>query len=385
MKIAILHSGDMKTVSLGGVDQYIKSLIAFSNNSEITVFGTTMIGEHTLGRAYNQEYCGKKYTFIPISDNKRKPLSAYYLFREIFWVRKLGQYDCIYAQRTEYSLPFLFSKNKHKLIQMIHGSSKYSEIGFGKSLAKIHLLMEKKAISVAAYTFIILNRKEYGVPYYQERYIKYANRIKYGKNLIDTGLYYKSDKLSSRKEFNICEDEIIILFSGRLEHNPKRILLLPCICKELLSRNYNIKFYILGDGSDRNNLENLIEQLSVVDNFVIKGYIDDPHIIAKYNHVSDIAINLSMFEGTCTSVLESLACGVPIVSTDVGDIHECLFNNENGIIIPNSSDSEIVENAVAAIEAIINKKPVMNDIFMKYSGDCVIKELKRFIEQNIMG
>ena len=84
------------------------------------------------------------------------------------------------------------------------------------------------------------------------------------------------------------------------------------------------------------------------------------------------------FEGTCTSILESLACGIPVVSTDVGDIHECLRNGYNGCIIKNDETSIIDEAAEVIINILENGIP-MDDVYLKYSGDRVVQELKQYI------
>ena len=380
MKIAVLHSGDLQEVSLGGVDRYIKSLILFAENNEITVFGTTVVGKEEIGKPVKRNYCGKEYTFVPISDNRRRPLSVYYMLNEMKWVAELGKFDCIYAQRTEYSIPFLFSRNKKKLIQMIHGSSKYSEVGFGKKLAFFHLIMEKIAISIAKYTFIILNRPEFGVPYYQEKYPKYKNRIYYGKNPIDPRIFCKQDKNLVREKYGIDQSDFIVLFCGRVENNPKRVLLLPYICKRLLENGCKAKFLIVGDGTDKAALEQLVEELALKDYFIFTGYENDPYVIAEYNNIADVAINISIFEGTCTSVLESLACGTPVISTDVGDIHECLYDGYNGSIICNDENA-IVEEAANEINRIQKNEIQMDDVYMKYSGDHVIEELKEFVRK----
>ena len=199
MRIAILHSGDLESVSMGGVDRYVKSIIEFMPNADITVFGTGKHGKIVLGRKYKRNYHGKDFEFIPITDDKRRPLSVFYMLKEISYVKELGEYDCIYAQRTEYSIPFMFSKNKKKLIQLIHGSSKYSEIGFGNKMAKVHLLLEKMAIGIAKNTYIILNRDEFGVPYYKEKYPKYADRIRYQRNPINPENYLPADKFKTRE------------------------------------------------------------------------------------------------------------------------------------------------------------------------------------------
>ena len=171
----------------------------------------------------------------------------------------------------------------------------------------------------------------------------------------------------------------IVLFSGRLEDNPKRILLLPQICKRLVDKGDNVHFYVIGDGSDKDRLQEAVNENNVNDYFHLVGYINDPHIIAEYNSMADAAINLSIFEGTCTSILEALACGVPVAATDVGDIRECIFDKSNGIIISNCSEN-IVNDAVDAIQLLLHNKVEMNEVYLKYSGESVVNELKAVIK-----
>lgn len=380
MRIAILHSGDLESVSMGGVDRYVKSIIEFMPNVEITVFGTGKYGEIQLGKKYKRNYHGKDFEFIPITDDKRRPLSVFYMLKEILYVKELGKYDCIYAQRTEYSIPFAFSKNKNKLIQLIHGSSKYSEIGFGHKMAKIHLLLEKLAIGIAKNTYIILNRDEFGAPYYKGKYPKYANRIRYQRNPINPDNFLPTDKCKAREKLGFPSNNKIIVFTGRVVHNPKRVLLFPEICKGLISKGYKYTFVVVGDGSDSRELQNRVRESNIENQFVFPGYIEDTNVIAQYYNASDIAINISMFEGTCTSNLEALATGTPLISTDVGDIKEVLDGIHNGIIVNNYDDeSKIVQDVVSSIIYMTENEIKMDNSFMKYAGTEVAEELRKNI------
>ncbi|WP_305116195.1 glycosyltransferase family 4 protein, partial [Thomasclavelia cocleata] len=115
--------------------------------------------------------------------------------------------------------------------------------------------------------------------------------------------------------------------------------------------------------------------------FFLAGYIDNSKLIAKYYNSSDVVINISIFEGTCTSNLEAIACGIPVISTDVGDIHELIFGNENGIIIPNDIDENIVTNVSNAVLSLSKRQIKMNEIYEKYNGINVIDELKSMISK----
>lgn len=380
MRIAILHSGDLKTISLGGVDRYIKGIILFCADYEITVFGTSAAGEHVIGKRYIKEYCDKKYYFIPIIDDGHYPLSIRYMYRLLRWISRLKEYDCIYAQRTEYSVPFLFSKARNRLIQMIHGSSRYSEIFWGKRKARIHLFFERLGVIAARKTFIILNREEFGVPYYKLRYERYKDRFLYGKNPIDSRIYHPIKKEEARRSISVKNDSKVVLYSGRIENVPKRVNLLPRICKKVKDTYAEITFIVIGDGNDREELIAAINKEGLANNFIIPGYIDDPNIIAKYNASADICINLSMFEGTCTSLLEAIACGTPVLATDVGDVREVVHNGYNGLLVQNDMNEDIIVEAFSSrIIQLLCEGCNMDESVKKYDGAVVIRELKEVI------
>ena len=63
MKIAVLFSGDMESLSLGGIDRYLKSLVSFFEDKEITIFGTGRAGVIKTGKKYKRKYNGKTYYF----------------------------------------------------------------------------------------------------------------------------------------------------------------------------------------------------------------------------------------------------------------------------------------------------------------------------------
>ena len=75
----------------------------------------------------------------------------------------------------------------------------------------------------------------------------------------------------------------------------------------------------------------------------------------------DVNLNISEFEGTCTSSLEAICCRVPVVSKDVWDINFFVNNGINGYVVPNSDSQQIVNNVVDAIIKIKEKQYSIDD------------------------
>ena len=377
MKIAILHSGDLANVSPGGISQYIEKVIKYSDNNTITVFGTIEEGSiMKIGQAYELELCNKKYSFIPVNTNKRSPISIFYFINIFKYFKLLKNYDVIYAQRMEYAIPFVFSSLKKKVVFGIHGSGKYSYLYWGNFIGTIYNWVESLAIKTSQKVIVLLKREEFGLPYYQKKFISSKDKFFYGKVPIDTEIFRKVDKEQARKKYGFFDNDNVILYFGRIDNNPKRVLLIPEIIDKLNKKLPNVKCIIIGDGSDRDKLLNKISVLNLKDNIHVHGKIEHGDKLVELINCSDISLILSTFEGICMSALESLVCGVPVLSTDVGDINEYINNNSNGILIKNISDNEVVKNVVDELEKFfINKNIHINDKYVEYEGERVIKEL----------
>lgn len=376
MRIAILHAGDMESLALGGVDQYIKNIIRDRGEHDIFIYGTSVCDNYILGNAYKINKGGLSYTFIPISDNSKYPLTLYYMIKELQYVNDICTYDVIYCQRIELTLPFFFCKKaKSKLIQIIHGSSSYTTMHWGRWKRLIYELIERVSIQTAKRTFVVLMRDEFGVPYYQKKYKKYREKICYARIPVNTEKFFPQNKMVCREELGLPQEAFIIMYGGRVEHAPKRVLLFPDIIKKLLLDEKNIYFIVIGDGNDLNKLQEKFAQLVPKENYKMMGYIEDRTVLAKYINACDLNINISEFEGTCTSSLEAIACGIPVLSTDVGDIKLFVSENKNGFIIENNNDEQIINDSVSKIKEMMEKGINMTDAFMVYDCQTVTKDL----------
>ncbi len=160
----------------------------------------------------------------------------------------------------------------------------------------------------------------------------------------------------------------------------------------------NVKLVLLGDGIYRMQFEKLSRDLFIESSIIMPGFVNNPHAFIKN---SDLFVFSSIFEGFGNAIIESLACGVPIVSTDcrygpreilapstdqnkiANIIEEC----EYGVIIPPFNYDDIDISLVINKEEIIMAKAIVNllknnSLMEKYSEKGLIYS-RRFDCNNI--
>jgi len=94
--------------------------------------------------------------------------------------------------------------------------------------------------------------------------------------------------------------------------------------REISSFEQRIKFFIVGDGQLRQELENYAENLGIKQDVTFTGWIKDQEKI--YSEL-DIVVLTSLNEGTPVALIEAMAAGRPVISTDVGGVKD-LFNGQ---------------------------------------------------------
>lgn len=127
-----------------------------------------------------------------------------------------------------------------------------------------------------------------------------------------------------------ANEEIISSASiGRMYPEKSIDTIIECI-EILLKKGYKVVHYHAGNGPLRKKLEQLVEEKQLQLNFIFIGEVESVSDFLRDKH---LFLHSSKFEGYPNVLMEAMACGKPIVSTDCGDAKYLVRNGINGFIV----------------------------------------------------
>lgn len=122
----------------------------------------------------------------------------------------------------------------------------------------------------------------------------------------------------------------VILGAGRLVPEKDFTTLIRAFA--LIRKSQQARLVILGDGPERRNIETLVNELGLTDDVQLPGFVENPYQYMKRSSVFALS---SVTEGLPTVLVEALALGVPVVSTDCpSGPREILGNGVFGKLVP---------------------------------------------------
>jgi len=110
--------------------------------------------------------------------------------------------------------------------------------------------------------------------------------------------------------------------------------------QNVLEKRKDVRFYIVGDGSLREELERRVYELGISEWVTFTGFIKD---VEKIEAALDIAVITSRAEALCLSIIESMIAGIPAVGTDSGGVAEVIKHGENGFLVPVGDADQLAE------------------------------------------
>lgn len=173
-----------------------------------------------------------------------------------------------------------------------------------------------------------------------------------------------------RKEFRIAENDFVIGNISRFDEQKNQSLLVK-IMPSLIERIPSVKLLLVGDGDLLVSAKSLAKKLNVIDKVIFAGARND---VDKFYPVFDVFAFPSLWEGLSLTLIESLASGCAVVSSDIPANRELISHNVNGLLFDLKDENSLVEY----ILSLFNDKS-----WRKRLSDKAVESSKMFDEKSM--
>lgn len=375
MKIIQVYQTNPFREGQGGGVRYVKNLLSGikSECDEILFLG---LGEN--------EKIKDKITLIPITKN----ITGYikFLFRLMIKLPllDLSKYDVVHVHRLYFAIPFILLKPRLKIVCSMHGRT-FSVFESNNGNWKLKLI---KPFFMMIEKFSI-KHIDYLVPVSQDVIndfkIKYSdfekNQMEVIGSMLNLDNFFITDSDFLQAKYGV--NNKYVLFIGRLS-DVKDIEFFISLWSEKFQQLSHIKLVIAGDGEDKNKLLSLSNQLCKLNEPIFLGEIA-PENITKLIASSNITTLCSKHEASPTVVKESLSCGIPMITNNIGDAVDYIKDNKNGYIVNKDYNSyfnaikQLLGNPLSKKEVLKNSTEQLKECSVEHVSNKYLEIYKKVL------
>jgi glycosyltransferase involved in cell wall biosynthesis len=186
-----------------------------------------------------------------------------------------------------------------------------------------------------------------------------------------------------RKKLSISEKACVALTVRRLVYKNGIDTLLES-AEIAVKENSNLVFVVVGEGPDFEEVKAKIAQLGIQRNFRLTGFVSDEDLPFYYNVADLFVLPSKSGEGLPLVALEAMACGLPVIATDVGGILE-VISEDYGKLVPPNYPISLAEGILefSCKDLAMLKKKLRTIMEQKYSWERNVKKLEKIYEELI--
>ena len=153
----------------------------------------------------------------------------------------------------------------------------------------------------------------------------------------------------------------------------------PVICKKIIEKGIDVKWYLIGYGSDEELIKNKIAESEMEEYVIILGKKTNPY---PYIKNCDIYVQPSRYEGKCVTVREAQMLHKPVIITNYATAASQLTDGYDGIIVP--MDNEGCADGIARVirDKELQQRLIANTKKNDYSNSQEIEKIYRIIEES---
>lgn len=384
-KVGIIAVCDFKSLPNGGEVFLLHNFLSATNNDQIKYYliGMTFDESKTVGKWSKIKIGNREYDFFPVSKvlkDKEKTHIPFRLrvvlglYKYKNKIKKIG-FDDLYIHSAELGIPF-WNINWSSLVYHVHGDPgqtlKYSRFSSFRGMGWVNLYywFIKKTIDKSRKVIWAANRSK-------KLYLTAKPDM---KRVVER----KSITIHSSFDNNLKLGNSSLTFSQRTHLITvarlaaiKRIDFIITVVASLIKQGCDVDLLVCGDGEERENLEKQAKELGIGERVVFLGLLNRMELAQALNE-SEAFLFASESEAMSLVVLESLFMGVPVVSTNVGDLEDAVINDKTGFIV----DGYNVEAYASCVKQILqNTKNKYDDACRKIASRYTPKSMADHIDE----
>ncbi len=326
--------------TIGGIQTLINIFIKYApSHFEVRLVGTADNKNEALGRWQKREFLAREIDFLPLfvveDDNVRSLVPTTVKYTTAMMGRCYAS-DFMHFYRLEPTLATFNWKGEKTLFiqndikkQMTSANDKNAILW--RRIPAVYFALERLLVRQFDHIYSCNSDSK---SLYQQRYPDISDKVSLLKNTFDEEVFYPvsgeerdRQRRDMAKKLNLGENTRFVLFAGRL-HPQKDPLLLIRSIKAL--DEPNIHLLIAGEGELAAKVRNEISSLELEKRVTMLGIVRQKEL-SDLHRASNAVVLTSAFEGLPFVVLEGLACGVPIVTTDAGETPS-LLTKDSGVV-----------------------------------------------------
>jgi glycosyltransferase involved in cell wall biosynthesis len=174
-------------------------------------------------------------------------------------------------------------------------------------------------------------------------------------NGCDLSVFHPKDRLEARQRLRIDPASEAVVYIGRMDVK-KGLRELVDAAAALHPKRPGLHVYMVGDGPDEPLLESAIREKNAT-HYIHKAPSCTFDSVSVWMAAADLVTLPSYMEGCPNAVLEALACGRPVVATNVGGIPE-IMNNECGQLVPPRNSDELARALASVLDRSWDAKAI---------------------------
>ncbi|MBO5461804.1 MAG: glycosyltransferase [Clostridia bacterium] len=290
-------------LTIGGAEKVARDIGMYANPEEYEIH--YVIFDDDIGD-YGKDVISKGCKIFKL----REPSENYSeFFKKLKEIMSIYPYDAVHAH-TMFSIGWVMLAAKQMIIP-VRVSHAHSALINGKSLMKSIYESVMRCLILAYSTDLVACGEKAGQRLYGKR--AYKKRGKLILNGVNTEEYRFSEekRYIIRNQLNL-QNNFVLGHTGRLADIKNQSFLIE-LMPDLLKKRNDAKLILLGDGDDREMLEEKVNTLNLKDNVIFAGSVCN---VQDYLSAMDVFVFPSLYEGMPLSILEVQANGLPCVISD---------------------------------------------------------------------